>query len=494
METPFNDLYKEFRNRLRPFSPTSIVNAAIRTLRSRSEPGLTQLQMQPWQVLLIVKWALQDKMCSEKFGSAISIAEFDALRQHIHDMSNRMSLGPGGFTLKFRRLINPQIVFQRRFTPAFVREFALLTALDTQHPLQEAFRTRAGIDAQDFMDLAFAAYARVLDDHRKVSLAWYAPLGEHYGMDVIRRFSQAVSADIRELTDFLRALPECSIRRASEYFEVSPIRRFPFVRLDEALECWHPMIFYRAMEEMVHLTMAGAGVEYIEPFSKIFERHAIGDASTVPVEFFNEQQLRQILGSDAQTPDGLLSAADTNIFVETKAGIFDDAFMAVGSPEILYGRTKQVRDAIRQGWNASRQIRSSSHAGHKVRTAGRDYLLVVTNREIGLGSGRNLLALYPEGRAVELAAEASAQLPPENIFIISIDDFERLNAAARAKTLDIAAFLRRCAERDSDPTTAKYYFDQHLTSERVDYGWSQLVQDALDSSEERIRSALGGHD
>jgi hypothetical protein len=116
-------------------------------------------------------------------------------------------------------------------------------------------------------------------------------------------------------------------RKTSEFFEFTPFHRFPFVRRGDVLECWHPMVFYRGMETMVHSVLSEAGAAYIEPFSKLFETHIRSELRSTECAVLDENELRGMLGQHMQVPDALLSFPEANVFVEAKAGLFDESVM-----------------------------------------------------------------------------------------------------------------------------------------------------------------------
>ena len=59
-----------------------------------------------------------------------------------------------------------------------------------------------------------------------------------------------------------------------------------------------------------------------------------------------------------------------------------------------------------------------------------DYLLIVTNKELGASKGTALASMYPEGTLDYPNAEAEGLLPRKRLYVLAIDDFERLTNAA----------------------------------------------------------------
>ena len=58
---PFFDAYKRWRNRARNFNLESIVKAAVDVLGEPAPDPVTNFARAPWIILLMVKWACQDR-------------------------------------------------------------------------------------------------------------------------------------------------------------------------------------------------------------------------------------------------------------------------------------------------------------------------------------------------------------------------------------------------------------------------------------------------
>ena len=206
----FNALYKEFRNRLRKFRPSSIVDVALQTLREPAADKIAALQRAPWQIMLIVKWALQDRMCSDLTGRQITRQEFDDLRQRLWNFPDRMNNAiDGGLRLNLRRIFRPQVPFQREESKSFVREAALLETTERHHPLRRLFEETTGLTPQQFIDLSLATYTSILTHNQHaIPLTWYSPLLPRIPAATIDAYIKLVSRTYDELQAYCRSLPE----------------------------------------------------------------------------------------------------------------------------------------------------------------------------------------------------------------------------------------------------------------------------------------------
>lgn len=465
----------------------------MEVLSAPASDKFAELQKMPWQILLLVKWVLQDDVASDKTGQDIDGSHFHRLRERLYDFPERVDLGLRSSLpakLFMRQLLHQQIGFQRRYTLGVAREAALLARQAQSHPLRVLFQQKVGIDVLQFLDLSFGLYSAVMDGQRSFRSDWFDPLVGAYGVTTLNRFVIGVSREYPELVTFFRNLPDSKRRFASEFYEFPIIKRYPFLRTGRVLECWHPAVCFRGLEGLVHSVLSEAGQGYIGSFSKIFERHVVEVAKGLPAPSFDESALQQFMPAERRVPDCLLSFPECNIFIESKAGLFDESVMVVGHSEIFAQKTRALRSAVEQGRSASLGLRAEKRAPSEVLNAETDYLLVITNKELSAGRGTALASMYPAGMLDNGTDDASRLLPLQNVYVLSIEDYERLMEAAMAG-LNLPQFLEACVLRDSRPETAMFYFEQHLDAMRVAYGVAKPVREAVDAVRARLGSALG---
>lgn len=491
----FNEVYKIWRNRARRYSQESIIQLAIEFLQAPAADTHEQLRGAPWQTLLLVKWICQDRMMNCATGRAITLTEFDELRQQLWKFPEQTSLAsrdtlPG--KLFFRQLIRPQIDFQREMTLGFIREGALLAQQPASHSLRGLFKDQVGIGIDDFLDLTYATYAAILAGQRNFNISWFNSLRPTYTSSVVDAYIACISRTIPQLVDFFRGIPDARRDRvASEYYEFPVLARYPFLRTGDSLRCWHPAVFYRGMEGFVHSVLSEAGQEYMHRFSgKIFERHVVGEARKLPATFYTEDEIRAWLPSGSEVPDGLLSYAGSNVFIESKAGLFDESVMTVGHSEMFSRKTKALRKAVNQAWSASIALRREAKAPANVISAATDYLLIVTNKELSASNGVALSMMYPPGTLDPANPDLLRFLPLERIYVLSIEDFERLLVGVDWSATDLPTILNDCVESDRSSETSRYYFEQHLTRLGVPRGYSELVKNAEAAMSSRLQLAL----
>ena len=236
--------------------------------------------------------------------------------------------------------------------------------------------------------------------------------------------------------------------------------------------------------------LSEAGQGYIQPFSRLFERHVVTEARKVPASFMGEDELRAFIAADTQVPDGLLSFPGCNVFIEAKARLYRESVMTVGNSGFFADKTREIRKAVSQAWATSASLREKRRAPPQVLEADTDYLLIVTNKELGASKGTALASMYPEGTLDYPSPDAERILPRKRIYVLSIDDFERLTNSGASGQTELPAFLASCVNNDAVPQTARQLFEQHLNEQSVPMRFSHTVESAIDAGMARLRGAL----
>ena len=80
------EAYNFILREMRRYNGASIVEAALRILWTKYATKVDELQMAPWHILLLVKWALKDPHISLRTGPQISAEAFDNIRQRVLDL------------------------------------------------------------------------------------------------------------------------------------------------------------------------------------------------------------------------------------------------------------------------------------------------------------------------------------------------------------------------------------------------------------------------
>lgn len=487
------DAVRRIRNQLRKYSARSVVDLALHELWTDHGSPLENLKAAPWISLLLVKWALQDRMVHINIGPRISRPIFDRLRQEVWDLPAAQE-GPsanGNIYTMMRTILQQQMEFQRAPSWGFLRWAALISRRQANDALSQRFRETLGMDPHTYIDLSMSLFASTIDGQSVITDRFFEPLRSGYG-PAVGTFLDLFTRDLSALRSELQKPVAQEVRGRAELAEFPYLKRYPFVRLVPGeLTCWHPLVLARGLEDAVHLRLSDYGEEYTRPFSRIFENYVIELSTAAVPDAIPEGDYERALGANAPKVEVLIQLDGCNILVEAKMALFAESVVVTDNSEAVMYKTKRVRDAILQGWKVTSALSKTSNPYYNEKHQ-ENYLLVVTSRQLHLGYGELLARLYPQGRLAYPDEGAEQRLPLSHIFILSIDEFENLMGNVQSGEASLSTFLRMAASDNNDPSTAKLYFIDHLRGHRLRLRQPALIKQAIESSQNRLRNMLIG--
>lgn len=485
------DVRKSILNRLRRYSATSIVDLALQILWNPPSGAGEEVRSAPWLTFLLVKWAMRDNLVYLQVGSPIPPAVFDSLRQELWELQGPSDDEKPNAWVMLRYLLHVQVEFQRSESWSFLRWPALYLGLEPGSTNRKQFRECMGLEPEDFLDLAYGLYAAVLHRHMPIGQDYLSPLRSKYGNKVDRIYELFVR-DLPSLRKDMQSEAAQRIRGKQELFEFPYLCRFPFLRLrDGRLHCWHPLVFARGLEDAVHMRLSSLGEDYVNEFSRVHERYVIELATGCGLPTLDEVAYKTQVGGHASAVEAIIEGDDCNILVEAKMGLFADDVLLQDNENAIYQKTKRVREAIKQGWKVGKLIREpASNFGTRFQKS-QDFLFIVTSRELNLGTGERMRLLYPPSKFDYPDADAQQRLPLSNVFILSIEDFERTIGCVAAGEINLSAVLKDAVVANQRGDTARMFFSDFIGNYTKNWSIPAMMQDARQSAERRIAAALG---
>ncbi len=487
------EAYRTIRNRLRKYSASSIIDAALLILWNPPPNKLEEIRGAPWLTLLIVKWALQDNGVNLRIGAAIPMEEMNRIRQELWDLPEKVrdNAAPTNILLMLRKIMHAQVEFQRLESQGFMRWAALYARIPEDRNERRQFRDAFGMEPDVFMVLSFALYAAVLSGEMPIEREWMLPMRETYGASVDRIY-EIFSRDIASLREELQKDAAQKIRGTAELYEFPYVKRFPLVTMrDGKIHCWHRLVFARGIEEIVHLRLSELyGGEYTLSFSRVFEEYVTELVVESGLPVLCETEYKAIAGGHAAAVEAVIASDNCNIFVEAKMSLFADDVLLQDSPIAAYQKTKRVRDAITQGWKVGEHVRKCAGLGERFQKP-YDFLLVVTSRELFVGGGEMLQRLFPPEEFGYPDENAARRLPLSNVFVMGIEEFERLIGSVKAGEVNLSELLHEAAILNHDGPTSRIFFSDFLKKYVKAWTIPVVLENAQGKVDGQIESALG---
>ena len=460
--------YRKIRKKLHRYDSVPLIIEVARYINSGADVT-DALRRLPWLGMLLIKWVLVDS----EFNKPGRRRPEPALAGHLVQEMNRLAIKTrmpddyDHFLLFMRAMAQQQFAYQRSFSPAsFHRQTLLFGGLAPEHPLRRRFAESTGLELPEFIELGVALLMRVITKPREpVVPHWFATVKIPDAEAKARLLLAAVGAAPRELRARLLAAGG-ERRSAREYYEFTALAEKPFLELQGRYWAWYPALVHRRMEHFVHDQLRALGAqEFMQSFGSLFERHVGTLIARTSLPTTTEPELIRLRTDHGSPVDFVITEGDAHILVEAKGIVDSNAVMTTHRSEIVRnGLEKTALKAVGQGVSVATWLRTATGLPAKLAPRPRTYLLVVTYKELYLGSGPTFRDMAAKADLDELyrAAGERPALPLENVRFMSVEDFDLLCRAVATSRISFAQALDQARATDVDPLSRKFEFRQHL--------------------------------
>lgn len=506
-ETPYYEGFKSIRNKLRKYDTIGLIQRCVEYLHAPPKDSLDYLQRQPWMVLLLVKWALLDEAAFTRGRPVPTQRQLHPLLQSMLDLGAkvRMPTEYDHYSLFFRAMGYQQFIYQRStsmFTLA--RQLLYFGNLPDTHYIRATFLAVDGIEIRRFLELSEVLLMRFMD-HRTttVNVHWFSNLSQEYPPHEVEKFLGCLSKPTEEVRQRILERDRNTIdkggkpRSSAEYYEQTPFVDYPLIRNGKDFVCIERHVLFRCIERYVYNRLRSLNaVLFMSHFGPIFERYVQQAIGNTGLPYIAEKEIEAALKrkSNQSLIDFLIVDNDANIFVDAKA--VEMAYQGKAthdSGELVRWLGTSALKAIRQA-HAVMQALPESRAGDEVmQRRPHNYLIVVTYSELYVGNGRVLSEAVGIATTDALLAKFphDVRIPLENMHFMTIREFEHLTAAVEAKRIRFTEALEMAKVADTDPSTRKFEFQQHLNEWGIgDMTPHYVRQQALNEMERLARKLV----
>jgi hypothetical protein len=105
-----------------------------------------------------------------------------------------------------------------------------------------------------------------------------------------------------------------------------------------------------------------------------------------------------------------------------------------------------------------------------------------------------LQRLFPTNEFGYPDQDAASRLPLSNVFVMGIEEFERLMGCVRVGEVKLPDLLREAALANQDGRTSRMFFSDFLTGYVKEWTLPSVLEKAQEQVHERISEALSGHE
>jgi hypothetical protein len=361
-----------------------------------------------------------------------------------------------GYRSYFSAISQKQFWWQRGVIRA---DFARINYIFLSEPCEyhHEFEKQFGISVKIFigMMLSIWSHIKIKSDIIYVD---YNDILTHYGFEKnhIACFLQLVSRDKNALKRELEAQDRSIKSNILKFGEQTPLYKYPILRINESnYICFSRNIIERSIYyNLFEFVKSLADDNGARCFTDRFERY-VGDLiDESGAEYISEKEIENLY--DGKKTDYLVFEDDFDIMVEAKSIRLSN--IAKANPEkkiILNDLEDSVVKSIFQGNELSKNL----HENGRIK---RHALLIVCYDDIYLGPPDEAYNYFFKDHCEQKFSDgtcARGEIPPENIFILSINEFERF-CAVRKEVGSFSKTLDSAISDNKNPETRKFTLDQ----------------------------------
>jgi hypothetical protein len=270
-----------------------------------------------------------------------------------------------------------------------------------------------------------------------------------------------MSKEWEDLKKYFETLPKVSV--SYEFHEQTPMQRYPLLQRGEKFYCYSETLLSFSVQNIVYDIIRSVDIaKFMEKFGFVFERYIEDSINFCSLTFYTEAQLKQSLNPEEKLIDFVITETSSNVFIDAKGVELAYLGMISHLPNVITDKTRSsIIKGVEQYYSTVNQIINS---GFMEVSNKENYLLIVTYKDLYLGNGtdffeevakekyQGFINKYPNCRL----------LKTQNIYFISVDDFDLLIEFLKTSDKTISDVLEYAVHSDKDYQTKRFVFRQHL--------------------------------
>lgn len=467
----FDKGLKEIQSTIGRYSALSIFTAALSYLYAPAKDEIHQASKQPWLIMLMIQWTYLNPLASRDLHrKIITEAEMLELLQKILELTDTGTM-PDEFDDV--RLFMRALAFQQFFHQTdnglydLARQRLIFANVPENHYYRTRFLNRTGVSIANFLNLSFALYATVKSNGPRIEHSYLFNVCTSISPPMVDAFLRIISVNVNDLHRKLTTL-DIDGRGPDEYLRQTPFLRFPMVKVGADYWCVSPHVLARSLGYFIYDFLKQDDAEsFNQPFGKSFEHYVGLCLAKTKLSFAKEAELIKALDGKSKVVDFLVADGDANVLIDAKGVEMSQSGMTAVKRGTVRRATKtSLIKAFEQGHEVAARLPQlgNSHSVIKHRTS--TYLLAVTYKELYIGNGSTLAAMAgaTELEKIRAAHAEDTLIPFENIYFLSIQEFEELTYLVSEGEIGLVEALEMAKKADSDTSSHKFTFDLHINA------------------------------
>ena len=347
------------------------------------------------------------------------------------------------------------------------RQFLLFNDLSSTENVKIAFEEYCDISILDFLDLSFLVWVWLSSHDDGIFFERNVIFSKtKIPKNTIDNYFNCLSLDISTTKKYLLSRPNKVNDFCFQLIEPTPFIEKPFFCYRTEIMVYSKKIFESMINNYIYNRIKyKLGSDIAVSFGNVFEKYIQNALSSVKLDFLTEKDLKTYLPNTKVT-DYLIKSNDSSIFIEAKSqDINPKVIVFPDNTQLKNELEDSVIKATIQAITLINAIKSSQSFDKGIKDSV-PFLLIVTYKNFYLGNGKMMWNEFLES-AVSCSINPDLDislLPPENIAVLSIEEFDLLMAYIEQKIFTLDEILDIVVKENSSVDTMKISFIQHLPS------------------------------
>ena len=476
MQEPPNshELFKPIKNKIRSYDPLELISRVSKKIHEVENLPIEEWRgWDPWYLYLLIKWSFEfggENAKIKTFGNK----ELVKLINMIKDFDGRcgspflQSDGKGNVIKFLRTKAYQQFWMQLPLGPwNIARQFLLFNDLSSTGNVKTAFKEYSSISILDFLDLSFLVWAWLSSHDSEISFVRNIIFSKTIiPKNTIDNYFNYLSLDISTAKTYLLSRPNKVNDFCFQLIEPIPFIEKPFFCYGMEIVVYSIKIFESMINNYIFNQIKyKLGSNVAVSFGNDFEKYIQNALSSVKLDFLTEKDLKTHFPNTKVT-DYLIKSNDSSVFIEVKSqDINPKVVVFPGNTQLKNELEDSIVKATIQAITLINTIKSSQSFDRDIKDS-EPFLFIVTYKNLYLGNGKMMWNEFLES-AVTCNIDPDLDislLPPENIAVLSIEEFDLLMAYIEQKIFTLDEILGIMVEENSSVATMKMSFIQHLPS------------------------------
>lgn len=464
--------YSNLRSKFMKFNPVQLIGH----IHAYINEGIgltdgTDLKKQSWDQLLLIKWILLNSNFSKDYKHNVTRNQSISVMKKAWSLASKKRLlgDIPDVHIFMRPIVFQQINYQKAFSYSeFGRQINLFANLPADHRFHRQFFDETGLTIKEYLAYTFCLVAYV-QGGKSISFnaEAFSLLESELGMTKMSKYLDVISLKLSELSIWLKNNDKS--RSPLEYLLDTPLYEYPLSKYENNYFVWHPAILYRQAETFIYDKLKSIDPGgFMNKFGSRFEEYIAESISRTNTRYLREDEIKPFLKGD-KCIDFVIAEGDDVIFMDAKATEVKTYEKITQSSSSIQDRIKgNILKAIEQAYSVYSHFDEFGDGLNLTSDKVIPYILIVTYKEYFIGNGITLFHSIAKDKIKAIQTKySSVNIPLENIYCITIDNFDMMTEQVRQGNLKYIDILKAAIRADSSSETKCYSFDLHLSEQGI---------------------------